>query len=79
MPSVNYVLVYCTCGEVRKIAPERVYELRKQGELEWTQPRTLECPNCKGPMKRAPEYLEPSTTWPGQGFWPMASNVAWMS
>jgi hypothetical protein len=80
MPSVNYVLVYCqACGERRKIAPERVYELRKLGELEWTQPRALECPipTCKGSMKRAPEYGEPMCI--PQGFWPISSDVGWMS
>jgi hypothetical protein len=80
MPSVNYVLIYCTsCREIRKISPERVYELRKMGELEWTQTRALECPipTCKGSMKRAPEYGEPMLM--AQGFWPMSSDVEWMS
>jgi hypothetical protein len=80
MPSVNWVLIYCTsCGERRKIAPERVYELRKMGELEWTQPRALECPipTCKGRMLSAPEYGEPLLV--AQGFWPMSSDAEWMA
>lgn len=69
MPSINYVLVYCTaCGAVRKIAPEKAMELQKLGDFEWPHLRTLKCPitTCTGTMKRAPEYGEP--LFPSQGF-----------
>jgi hypothetical protein len=76
MPSVDFLLVYCTsCGEQRKIKPERAYE---QGAFEWPQLRALECPLCKGRMKPMPEYGSYSTTWP-EGFWPMSSDVRWMN
>ena len=79
MPSINYVLVYCqACGERRKLAPERAYIPRKHGDLEWSQFRDdLECPLCKGSMKRAPEYQEPLGI--PQGFWPVNTDVQWMS
>jgi len=80
MPSVNYVLIYCTsCGEPRKIAPERVYELRKMGGLEWAEMRAVKCPipTCTGSMRRAPEYQEPM--YSGQAFWPMSGDVEWMA
>ena len=77
MAAVNYVMIYCTsCREVRKIAPEKACELRKMGGLEWTEPRALECPTCKGQMKRMPEYGEP--TYCGQAFWPV-NAAEWMS
>lgn len=79
MPSIDYVLLYCaTCGEQRKIAPEKAYEPRKHGDLEWSQFRDLRCPisTCTGTMKRAPEYQEPTIM---QGFVPTGGDVAWMS
>ncbi len=80
MSVVAYVLIYCTsCGEQRKIAPERACELRKMGELEWAELRTLECPLCKGRMKRMPEYGAPVSPWVPQGLWPMSGDVDWMA
>lgn len=78
MPALTYVLLFCSsCGEQRKIAPEKAYEPRKMGDLEWAELRALECPVCKGRMKRTPEHGEPSFL--PQGFWPMSSDVEWMA
>jgi formate dehydrogenase maturation protein FdhE len=75
MTAVNYVMVYCTqCGERRKLAPEKAYE---PSAFEWPQLRARQCPICKGPMKRMPEYGEP-TCLP-QGYLPMSGDVEWMA
>lgn len=79
MASIDYVLLFCgNCGERRKIKPENCYELRTFGELGcWAEFRVIECPACKGRMKRAPEYQEP--TYHGQAFWPVSNDLKWMS
>lgn len=77
MPSVSYVLVYCTsCGAQRKVAPERAYEQRTLCALEWSQLRPLACPLCKSGMKRMPEPGEPGMA-SIYGQWPI-SEAAWM-
>ena len=75
MPAIAYVMIYCTsCGERRKLRPENAYE---PGALGWPRLRALECPICKGQMRRMPEYGESGTL--AQGFWPMPSDLEWMS
>ncbi len=75
MAAVNYVMIYCTsCGERRKLEPEKAYE---PGALEWPQLRALQCPICKGQMKRMAEYGEPA--YCGQTVWPVNADVEWMS
>ena len=74
MPAITYVMLFCgACGERRKI-----HEPRKHGELEWAEFRhDLECPLCKGQMKRMEEYGAP--VFPAQGFWPMSDDIACMA
>ncbi len=75
MPVVSYVMLYCkACGEVRKIAPERVYE---NGALEFPKLRFLACPACQAPMAAMNEYGSPS--WPSRGLFPMPASVEWMN
>lgn len=70
---INYVLLYCNCGEWRKIAPEKVYE---PASLEWPRVRPIECPKCKAKMRPAPEYGQPLYS---TAVWPVSNaDVAWM-
>lgn len=45
------------CRKGWHIEPEEAYELRKLGALEWSQLRTLECPDCKTKLQRMPVAL----------------------
>jgi hypothetical protein len=75
MSSIGYVLLYCACGEVRKAAPEKVYE---PGLFDFPRLRaSLKCPACAGQMRVAPEYGEPM--YCGQAFWPVSADVEWMA
>lgn len=76
-PSINFVVIYCSqCAEVRKIAPERLYE---PGSFEFPKLRPIACPLCgHGRMQPAPEYGSPS--WPGRSVFPMSAESAeWMA
>jgi hypothetical protein len=72
--TTNFVLLYCTsCGEPRKIEPERVYENYASDFVRLRS--NLVCPVCQGRMKVAPEYGAPTWTDSTLRF---GSDIAWM-
>lgn len=78
MATLQSVAVICVpCRKGWHVKPEDAYELRKVGELEWSQFRTLECPDCKGTLRRMAEDGQPMMA-SISGYWPASTEVRWM-